>query len=87
MREPALCEWGGLRFWIPRAKIHTGICAQNKDSQKKVASTKQFIKVKVHSQGRRVGRFWKVEPTPRLFWDWVLLNLSGLSMCSVVGGL
>lgn len=28
---------------------------------RKVASTKQFIKAKVHSQDKRVGRFWEVD--------------------------
>lgn len=37
-----------------------------------------FIKAKVHHEGGRAIRFSEVEPASRLFWDWVLLGLSGL---------
>ena len=47
-------------------------------ARRKVTRTKQFIKVKIHSQGGRASRFWEVAPASRLFWDWILLGLSGL---------
>lgn len=39
-----------------------------KTAVRRVASTKQFINVEIHSQGGRA----------RLFWNWILLSLSGL---------
>ena len=62
---------------FPHEKIYMGIQARIKTAIREVASTKQFIKVKVHSQGWRAGRFWEVELAPRLFEDWILLGLSG----------
>lgn len=53
-----------------------GIHAQNKD-RREVANTKQFIKAKVHSQSGKAGRFLEVEPSPRLFWNWIILDISG----------
>lgn len=50
MKESALCEW---RSWIPHEKIYVGIRAGINTARRKVASTKQFIKVKLHSQGGR----------------------------------
>ena len=67
-------------------EIHVVLCPQIKTARRKVANTKQFIKVKVHSQGGRAGRFCEVESAPRLFWDWTLLGLSGLGGAVVYGG-
>ena len=45
----------------------------NKDSRRKMSRTKQFIGVKVDSQGERVDRFFRVELASRVFWNWILL--------------
>ena len=48
-----------------------------KTARRKVANIK-FIKVKIHSQDGRVGRFHVMKSTPRLFCDYILLVVSGL---------
>lgn len=58
----------------------------NKDSQRKVASAEQFIKVKVYSLGERVGRFLEVEPALWLFWDWIfVVSLGWEEFCHSMG--
>lgn len=59
--ESLHCVNRDLSPWIPHKKTQVRIRAQNKDARRKAASTKQFITVKVHSPGRRTGRFHKVE--------------------------
>ena len=66
----------GLGAWIPH-EIYMGIHTQIK-ARRKVASTKQFIKSKAHSQGGRAGSFYQEEPAPSLFGEWILLGLCGL---------
>jgi len=44
----------------PTEDLHGDPC-QIKTARRKVASTKQFIKGKVHSPGGRAGRFQEVE--------------------------
>ena len=65
---------GDLSPWTPHKKLYMGICAQIMTTRGQVASTEQFIKTKVHSQGGRPGRFLKVEPTPGMFWGWIFLG-------------
>lgn len=58
--ESALCEWRFLFLDSP-GEDFVGIQTQIKAAGRKLASTKQFIKGKVQSQGGRVGRSRKVE--------------------------
>ena len=50
----------------------------NKDGRKEVATIKQFIKLKVHSQGGRAKRFHEVELALGSLGIVYLLCLSGL---------
>lgn len=59
-------------------RLTWGSVLRLKRARRKVVSTKHFIKAKVQSQCVRVGRFSRVGPAPRLFWDWILLVLSEL---------
>ena len=54
------------------------ICAAIKTARRKVASRKQFVTVKVHSQVGRAGRFYQVGLALGCFWIEYLLPLSGL---------
>ena len=56
-------------FGFHTKKNHEGSHAPIKRATGKVASTKQFIKEKIHSHSGRAGRFWKVEKAPALFFD------------------
>ena len=69
---------GGLGPWIPHEKIFPGICALIKTARRTVASAKQVINAKVHSQGGTVA--------PRLFWDWILLGFSALGRAGTFSG-
>ena len=53
---------------------HAGI----KKAKRKVTSTKQFVKARVHSQGGRRGGLFEVEPALGCFGIGYLLCLSGL---------
>ena len=50
------CATGGLNP-IPHKKIYMKIHSQIQIATRKVASTKQFVKVQVHFSGGREGRF------------------------------
>lgn len=67
-----------LVFGFPTRKFIWRTCTGNKTARRNVASTKQFIQVKVHSKGGRAGRFLEMQLASRLFWNWILLVLFGL---------
>lgn len=77
---------GGLCPWIPPPEDLYGDLRSNDDTRRKIVSTKQCIKAKTHSQGGRVNRIWLMEPDPRIFWDWILLDLSGLGEALTYSG-
>ena len=77
--ESLCCVNGGLALgFLPKRRFMWGSALRIKIARGKVASTKQFIKEKVHSEDRIEGRFPGVKLTPRLFGDWILWDLSGL---------
>jgi len=67
-----------LVFGFPTRRFMWGTSTGIKTARRRVASAKQFIKVKVHSQGGRAHRFLEIQLAPRLFWNWILLGLFGL---------
>lgn len=71
------CVNGALSPWIPHRKIFMGIHAQIKTARRKVASTEQFIKATVYSQGGRGSSFLEIQPALRWFWNWMLLAVCG----------
>ena len=60
-----------MGVWVlgfPTLKIYVGIHGRIRTARRKVASTEQFIKAEVHSQGERAGRFPEVEPAQGCLW-------------------